>query len=169
MNDELNVSSAITEIIDQLGDDALVVTKDDTITVTVFGQKNSNAVERILDVKDVDFRKDDDDWPAVHYTFGGSFEAEGYPKKITLNATQKRFLFKQHYVTAKVLDAAVEEGWQDFYINCFDWELDLEYNNYGFRDLKLVEKDPLLPGDPIIHTIGLNFHDDDLDTLLKLK
>ncbi len=90
-------------------------------------------------------------------------------KKIILTRNQKVFLFKQRYVTAKTLDAAVEEGWQDFYIDCFDWELDLEYNRYGFRDLELIENDPILPGDPIIHTIGLNFQGEDLKTLLSIK
>jgi len=57
-----------------------------------------------------------------------------------LNNTQKQWLFDRHYMTAKVLDACVEPGWQDYYINCFNWMLD-DSNVNGWYHLILQAKD----------------------------
>ena len=38
-----------------------------------------------------------------------------------LNKKQKQFLFDNYYVTAKVLDACVEEGWQNYFIKWFNF------------------------------------------------
>ena len=80
-----------------------------------------------------------------------------------LNKKQKQFLFDNYYVTAKVLDACVEEGWQNYFIKWFTWELSLNEDMYGFNRLYLRDKDN---GD-IEYTIGLNFQNNDLQTLLN--
>ena len=80
-----------------------------------------------------------------------------------LNKKQKQFLFDNYYVTTKVLDACVEEGWQNYFIKWFNWELSLNEDMYGFNRLYLKDKDN---GD-IEYTIGLNFQNNDLQTLLN--
>ena len=70
-----------------------------------------------------------------------------------LNKKQKQWLFDNHYVTAKVLDAAIEPGWQNYFIKCFNWELNLDTDPYGFNRLYLKSKND---GD-ICYTIGLIF------------
>ena len=81
-----------------------------------------------------------------------------------LNNKQKQFLFDNHYVNAKVLDACVEEGWQNYFIKWFEWEL-AGKDMYGFERLYLKDKD----NGNIEYTIGLNFHDDDYNRLLEIK
>lgn len=49
---------------------------------------------------------------------------------IKLNNAQKQFLFDNCYVTAKVLDACTENGWQKYFMKNFVWEL---------QDTKLME------------------------------
>lgn len=48
---------------------------------------------------------------------------------LQLNNIQKQWLFDKHYLTAKVLDAAIEPGWQDYFINHFNWNIFDESNN----------------------------------------
>ena len=81
---------------------------------------------------------------------------------IKLNKKQKRFLFENYYVTAKVLDSLETKGWQDFFINHYQWELNGR-DQYGFERLYLKDEDG------ISYTIGLNFQDDDYDKLLSIK
>jgi len=81
-----------------------------------------------------------------------------------LNKKQKEFLFEKYYVTAKVLDACVEDGWQNYFIKWFNWELKTELDQYGFHRLYLKDKDD----GTIEYTIGLNFHDNDLELLKSL-
>ena len=81
-----------------------------------------------------------------------------------LNKKQKQFLFAHYYVTAKVLDACVEEGWQDYFIKFFDWQLNLELDHFGFNKLYLVDKDTK----DYSYIIGLNFQENDLQTLLNM-
>ena len=88
-----------------------------------------------------------------------------------LNKKQKQFLFDNYYITAKVLDAAVEEGWKDFFIKCYDWSLEGK-DQYGFEKLYLIDNGKsalgnLTKGD-ICYRIGLNFQDDDYNRLLSL-
>ena len=88
--------------------------------------------------------------------------------KITLNKNQKVFLFENYYITAKSLDACVERGWQDYFMDYFQWELDLDFDKYGFRTLKLkhIENETYLDFD---YVIGLNFHGNDLKQLQSIK
>ena len=61
-----------------------------------------------------------------------------------LNNQQKQFLFNNCYLTAKTLDAAVEPGWQNYFIKCFDWNLvDIResYSGQKYGTLRLVDKD----------------------------
>lgn len=91
---------------------------------------------------------------------------KGDREMLTLNEKQKRWLFENDYVTAKVLDACIEQGWREYYINYFDWKLDLELDMFGFNRLWLVDKDE--PKSRPLGT-GLNFQDDDFQKLLALK
>lgn len=81
-----------------------------------------------------------------------------------LNNKQKQFLFDNYYVTAKVLDALVYEGWQNYFIKSFDWEL-AGKDIYGFERLYLKDK----KSKDIEYTIGLNFQDNDYQKLLEIK
>ena len=81
-----------------------------------------------------------------------------------LNKKQKRFLFDNYYVTAKVLDAATTPGWQDYFINNFDWTLEGK-DQYGFEKLYLKDKDTK----DIDYRIGLIFQDDDYNKLMNIK
>ena len=87
-----------------------------------------------------------------------------------LNKKQKEFLFEHYYVTAKVLDAAVYEGWKDYFINYFDWSLDGK-DQYGFDKLYLINngKSKLGKKGDIEYRIGLNFQDDDYSKLSSLS
>lgn len=88
-----------------------------------------------------------------------------------LNKKQKQFLFDNCYVTAKVLDACVEKGWQDFFIKCFDWSLE-GIDQYGFEKLYLIDNGKSVLGDlnkgDICYRVGLNFQDDDYNKLMSL-
>ena len=81
-----------------------------------------------------------------------------------LNKTQKQFLFDNHYINAKVLDACVEAGWQNYFIKNFIWEL-AGKDRYGFERLYLKDKKS---GD-IEYTIGLNFQSNDYNKLFEKK
>jgi len=89
-----------------------------------------------------------------------------------LNKKQKQFLFENCYITSKVLDACVEKGWQDYFIKCFDWELDGK-DQYGFDKLYLIDNGKSILGKDtkgdICYRIGLNFQDNDYNILLSLK
>jgi len=87
-----------------------------------------------------------------------------------LNKKQKQYLFDNYYVTAKVLDACLEAGWKDYFINYFDWSLEGK-DQYGFEKLYLINngKSKLGKKGDIEYRIGLNFHDDDYYTLLDIK
>ena len=89
-----------------------------------------------------------------------------------LNKQQKQFLFDNYYVTAKVLDACVEPGWQDYFIKCFDWSLEGK-DQYGFEKLYLIDNGKSVLGDlnkgDICYRIGLNFQGSDFTKLKALK
>lgn len=82
-----------------------------------------------------------------------------------LNKEQKQLLLKKGYVSAKMLDACVEEGWQDYFIENYTWELDLHRNWFRMFDLKLKHK-----SDKYLNYEGLavNLKDKDLDRLLTI-
>jgi len=81
-----------------------------------------------------------------------------------LNNKQKQFLFDKHYITAKVLDALVEDGWQNYFIKSFDWEL-AGKDIYGFERLYLKDK----KSKDIEYIAGLLFQGDDYNKLLEIK
>ena len=68
-----------------------------------------------------------------------------------LHNEQKKWLFENGYVTAKVLDACVERGWQDYFINYFNWLIDNESNN-GWYKLMLQSKD----NGNVMYTVDVN-------------
>lgn len=95
-----------------------------------------------------------------------------------LNKIQKQFLFDNCYVTAKVLDACEERGWQNFYLKCYDWKLeDIERREFGSRQyygqLRLVDNGKSIMGaatkGEVDHDIMLIFQDNDYETLKTLK
>ena len=55
---------------------------------------------------------------------------------LQLNNIQKQWLFDKHYLTAKVLDAAIEPGWQDYFINYFNWNIFGENNGWYYLILQ---------------------------------
>ena len=83
--------------------------------------------------------------------------------KIELNNKQKQFLFDKGYVTSKTLDACVEEGWQDYFKEEYEWVLETQRSTWGFRTLRLYDKG--YQGD-YVYEIDLNFQGDDLLELL---
>ncbi len=87
-----------------------------------------------------------------------------------LNSKQKQYLLDNGYVTAKVLDAVVESGWKNYFIKSFEWEL-AGKDVYGLERLYLIDKGKQNIKDKgeIAYTIGLNFKDDDYNTLQNIK
>ena len=79
-----------------------------------------------------------------------------------LHIEQKEFLFKQHYVDAKSLDADTEHNWQQYFISCFNWLIDTEGNN-GWYNLTLVAKD----NSRISYRLNLNLKKD-FDKLMEI-
>lgn len=95
-----------------------------------------------------------------------------------LNKAQKQFLFDNYYVDAKVLDAYMERGWQNFYLKCYDWKLeDIQRREVGSRQyygqLRLVDNGKSICGKAtkgnIDHDIMLIFQNNDYETLKTLK
>ena len=80
-----------------------------------------------------------------------------------LNKQQKEWLFENQYVTAKTLDACVEPGWKNYFIKCFNWELNLDTDPYGFNRLYLKDK----KSGEIYYTIGLILTEPTLCKLLS--
>ena len=85
---------------------------------------------------------------------------------MVLNKKQKKFLFENLYVTAKTLDADIEEGWISYFINYFEWKLDNIEMTCGGRQynahLKLISKRD------IAYDILLFLTDDDYYDLVNL-
>ena len=93
-----------------------------------------------------------------------------------LNKSQKQFLFENCYVDAQVLDAAVEPGWQDYFIKCFDWKLvDVgeRWSGQKYGTLKFVDNGKSIMGNEtkgeVCYNIGLIFQGNDYLRLLKLS
>ena len=81
-----------------------------------------------------------------------------------LNDRQKQFLVDWGYVTPKTLDSLTHKGWENYFIQNFDWELDLRLNHWGMNDLKLVSKEG-----NITYDIMLNFQGGDLSDMLHIR
>ena len=82
-----------------------------------------------------------------------------------LNKKQKQFLLEKDYVNAYVLDADMEEGWQDFYIKHYNWVMDIKYAHSGsLVRLELQEKD----SNYIAMDLGVIFHGNDLEEFKSL-
>ena len=84
-----------------------------------------------------------------------------------LNTNQKKFLFDRCYVDAKVLDSAIYAGWEDYWINNYDFELDTNLNRWNMRTLRLIDKDTVIKCQDLV--VDLNFQDNDFETLLTIK
>lgn len=84
---------------------------------------------------------------------------------IKLNDNQKQYLFDKHYVTRKVLDSLSYVGWKKFFIENFNWSLDLSFNKWYMNDLILVDKDTSEES----YRIYLNFQEEDLTKLLNIS
>ena len=87
-----------------------------------------------------------------------------------LNNKQKQYLLDNGYVTANVLDAAIEPGWKNYFIKSFDWEL-ASKDRRGLERLHLIDKGKWNIKDKgkIAYTIGLNFHDGDYKELENIR
>jgi hypothetical protein len=81
-----------------------------------------------------------------------------------LNDKQKHFLVDWGYVTPKTLDSLTHKGWENYFIENFDWELDLHLNNWGMNDLLLTSKES-----DITYDVMLNFQGGDLSDMLNLR
>ena len=85
---------------------------------------------------------------------------------ITLNDKQKQFLFdKRIYVDREVLDSLNYKGWENYFIDNFNWELETDLNCWRMRELFLISK---RTGE-IDYKIELNFQGNDLKTLLDIR
>lgn len=82
---------------------------------------------------------------------------------LNLTKKQKEFLFEKEYVTAKTLDALTTKGWQQYFINNFDWKLETQKNNYRMNDLYLFSR----KSDFSYHIL-LNFQGSKLKELISL-
>jgi hypothetical protein len=81
-----------------------------------------------------------------------------------LNDRQKQFLVDWGYVTPKTLDSLTHKGWENYFIENFDWELDLHLNHWGMNDLVLTSKES-----DITYDVMLNFQGGDLSDMLNLR
>jgi hypothetical protein len=81
-----------------------------------------------------------------------------------LNDKQKHFLVDWGCVTPKTLDSLTHKGWENYFIENFDWELDLHLNNWGMNDLLLTSKES-----DITYDVMLNFQGGDLSDMLNLR
>ena len=82
-----------------------------------------------------------------------------------LNDNQKKFLFENYYVTSKTLDSLTYEGWENYWIKNFDFELDSYLNNWNMRTLKITDKE----NPKYFIEVELNFQENDFDTLLEIE
>ena len=95
-------------------------------------------------------------------------------KKIKLNKKQKMFLFENYYITSKMLDSLLYKGWENYWTDYFNWELDIEPDNYGWYAIEIIEKKSEIKLNGVLvektkFNFDLNFQDNDLETLLNLK
>ena len=84
-----------------------------------------------------------------------------------LNKKQKQFLFDNYYATARVLDACVEPGWQNYFIKHFDWKLEdvqERWSGQKYGQLKLVDKEDKR----VVYDYMVIFQGNDYFRLLKL-
>lgn len=81
-----------------------------------------------------------------------------------LNDRQKQFLVDNDYITTKVLDSLTHKGWERYFIENFEWKLDLHLNNWGMNDLVLTDRE-----NDITYDVMLNFQGNDLQELLLIK
>ena len=82
-----------------------------------------------------------------------------------LNDNQKKFLFENYYVTSKTLDSLTYEGWENYWIKNFDFELDTNLNRWNMRTLKIFDKESL----KIFIETDLNFQENDFEVLLEIE
>ena len=82
-----------------------------------------------------------------------------------LNDNQKKFLFKNHYVTARSLDSLTYDGWENYWIKNFNINLDSYLNNWNMRTLKITDKE----NPKYFIQVELNFQENDFDTLLEIE
>lgn len=81
-----------------------------------------------------------------------------------LNDNQKRFLFDTYYIDARVLDSLTYKGWEEYWINNFDFELEVNKNRFNMRTLRLIDKDTK----EVSTEFNLNLQGNDFETLLKI-
>ena len=84
---------------------------------------------------------------------------------VTLNDNQKQFLVDKGYVTKKSVDSVNKVGWEKFFINYFNWKLDLSFNRWYMNDLILINKET----NEEDYRIYLNFQETDLTELLNIS
>ena len=82
-----------------------------------------------------------------------------------INDNQKKFLFENYYVTSKTLDSLTYEGWENYWIKNFDFELDTNLNRWNMRTLKIFDKESL----KIFIETDLNFQENDFEVLLEIE
>lgn len=73
-----------------------------------------------------------------------------------LNDNQKRFLFDEGYLDQKTLDSLSFKGWQDYFIDNFDWTLGTTPSWGGWYRIIIASKDK----DGIEYQCELNLKDD---------
>lgn len=81
-----------------------------------------------------------------------------------LNDKQKQFLFFKDYLTAKVLDACEEQGWKNYFIQYFEWELvESSWGGSWYRVVLIDKKTK-----EIYYDVSVNFQGKDFQKLMKL-
>lgn len=83
---------------------------------------------------------------------------------IKLNRKQIEFLLGQGYIDSKCLDAPHKIGWQDYFIDNFDWSFDMAFNPFGFNDVLLQDKTTK----EVVYDPMINLQGNDLMKLLNL-
>ena len=81
-----------------------------------------------------------------------------------LSKKQKQFMFDHYYADAKVLDACIEDGWQNYFIKCFDWKLENvqeRWSGQKYGQLKLIDKDDKR----VVYDYMVIFQDNDYELL----
>jgi hypothetical protein len=85
-------------------------------------------------------------------------------KSMKLNDNQKRFLFDNYYIDSKVLDSLTYRGWENYWINNFEFNLDTSLNRWNMRTLQIVYKDTK----EVYIEVNLNFQVNDFKILLNI-
>lgn len=88
-----------------------------------------------------------------------------------LNEAQIRFLFEKGYIDAKVLDSITEKGWEEYWINNYEFYIELTSISWNRKNdlytLTIVDIGRWCKTKDIVYSII--FQNDDLNILNNLS